>query len=126
MATNTIPPLHLVTERQADRTFVHCAGQVDADTWSEFSATVRLLLAEGKPIRVDLAHVTRVDSTGIGALVGIWTAAKRRNCDLKYTDPGERLREIVRTTGLLGMIEGHEAEGRRLDAALGRTVLTDE
>ncbi len=119
MATNKIPALHLETERQAEMTFVHCTGQVDIETWTEFSVTIRALIPEGKPIRVDLANVTRVDSTGIGAFVGIWTAARRRNCDLKYIHPSDRIKDIIRISALLGMLEGHEAEERQLDVALG-------
>lgn len=119
MATNKISALQVETERQAELTFVHCTGQVDIDTWTELSVTVRALIPEGKPIRVDLAHVTRLDSTGIGAFVGIWTAARRRNCDLTYINPSDRIKDVIRITGLLGMLEGHEAEERKLAVPLG-------
>jgi anti-sigma B factor antagonist len=118
MAADKIPELHVETERLEKVTFVRCAGQVDLDTWNQFSAKIRALIPEGKPIRVDLADVTRVDSTGIGALVGIWTAAKRRNCDLKYINPSRRIEDVIRISALLGMLEGHEAEERQLSAAL--------
>jgi anti-anti-sigma factor len=98
-------------------TFVHCTGQVDLDTWNELSTRIRALIPEGKPIRVDLANITRVDSTGIGALVGVWAAAKRRNCDLRYISPSKQIEDVFRITALLGMLEGHEAEERQLSAA---------
>ena len=119
MTADKIPELHMETERQEKVTFVHCTGQVDVETWSEFSVVARALISEGKPIRVNLANVTRVDSTGIGALVGIWTAAKRRNCDLKYINASKRIEDVVRVSALLGMLEGHEAKERQLSAALG-------
>ncbi len=119
MVTDTTPELHVETERQEKVTFVHCRGQVDLETWNEFSAPVRALLSEGKPIRVDLANVTRLDSTGIGALVGVWTAAKRKNCDLIYINPSKRIEDVLRMTGLRGMLEGHGTEGPKLGAALG-------
>jgi anti-anti-sigma factor len=119
MATNKTPRLQVEAERQAARTVVHCTGQVDIDTWSEFSTTIRALIPEGKPIRVDLAKITRADSTGIGAFVGVWTAARRRNCDLKYINPNKRIEDVIGITGLLGMFEGREAEEQRLGASLG-------
>ena len=57
------------TERQPDKIIVHCTGKVNLQSWTQFSRTVRGLLAEHKPIRVDLANVLQVDSTGIGAFV---------------------------------------------------------
>ena len=119
MATDKIPELHVETERHENVTLVHCTGQVDLATWNEFSTKIRALIAEGKSIRVDLANVTRVDSTGIGALVGIWTAAKRRNCDLKYINPSKRIEDVMRITALLGLLEGHESEERQMSAAPG-------
>ena len=117
---STIPALHVETEKQEKMTLVRCAGQVDVETWSEFSARVREHIAEGRPIRVDLANVIRVDSTGIGALVGVWTAAKRRNCDLKYINPSKRVEDVIRLSALMGMIEGQEEEERHLDAFLAK------
>ncbi len=119
MPTNTILALSIGTERQPAITVVHCTGQVDVDSWAEFSKTIRALIPEGKPIRVDLANVTRVDSTGIGAFVAIWTAAKRRNCDLKYINPNKHVGDVIRFTGLLGLLEGREVEERQLIIALG-------
>ena len=119
MVVNKIPELQLETERREEATFVHCSGQLDLETWNEFSGKIRALIADGKSIRVDLTNVVRLDSTGIGALVGLWTAAKRRNCDLKYTNPNRRIEDVIRLTGLRGMLEGHEAEESQLNAALG-------
>jgi anti-anti-sigma factor len=119
MATETHPALRVEVDKQAEITIVRCTGQVDVDSWPEFSATIRALIPEGKPIRVDLANVTRVDSTGIGAFVAVWTAAKRRNCDLKYRNPNEHVGDVIRITALVGMLEGREADERQLTTALG-------
>lgn len=119
MPTNKMLALSIETERQPAITVVHCTGQVDIDCWSQFSTTIRALIPEGKPIRIDLANVTRVDSTGIGAFVAIWTAAKRRNCDLKYINPNKHIEDVIGFTGLLGMLEGREAEERQMTMALG-------
>ena len=118
MATNKVDTLHVETDRQAAMTVVHCIGQVDIDSWSEFSAAVRALIPEGKPIRVDLTNVTRLDSTGIGAFVSVWASARRRGCDLKYINPNKRVEDVIRITGLLGMLEGKDTQERQLGAAL--------
>jgi len=117
METTQSVKLQLETERQATTTVVHCTGIVAVGTLARFSECVRALIAERKPIRVDLANVTRVDSTGIGAFVAVWTAAKRRECDLKYINPNKDVEDLMRISALLGMLEGHEVEERQLSAA---------
>ncbi len=119
MATEGTPALRVEVDKQVATTIVYCTGQVDVDSWPEFSATIRAIIPEGKPIRVDLANVARVDSTGIGALVAVWTAAKRRNCDLKYRNPNQHVEDVIRITSLVGMLEGREADERQLTMALG-------
>jgi anti-sigma B factor antagonist len=120
METTEIPKLQMETERQATTTVVHCTGEVAVGTLAEFSECIRALFADGKPIRVDLANITRVDSTGVGAFVAVWAAAKRRNCDLKYTNPNAGIEDVIRVSALLGMLEGHEAEEQQLNAAFSR------
>ena len=118
MVTATeIARLQLDTERQPTMTVVHCTGDIAVGTLSRFSEHIRALIAERKPIRVDLANVTRVDSTGIGAFVAVWTAAKRRNCELKYINPSTSIEEVMSVSALLGMLEGHAEEERQLNAA---------
>ncbi len=122
MAEKETPALQVKIERQPSSTIVHCIGRIDIDSWARLSVLVRELIPlvpDGRPIRVDLAKVTRLDSTGIGALVGLWTAAKRRNCDLKYANLSGRIEDAVRVTGLLGMLEEHPAQEGKLRGALG-------
>ena len=85
---------------------MHCTGSIVTDTWTEFSTRVRELLSEGKPIRVDLKNVIQVDSIGIGAFVSVWASARRCSCDLKFINPNQRVRDVVRITKLHDMFEG--------------------
>lgn len=73
---NASPVLQIEIEGQPDKIIVHCTGKVNLESWTLFSRTVRGLIAEQKPIRVDLANVLQVDSTGIGAFVSVWASAK--------------------------------------------------
>lgn len=97
--------LQIRIERQPYKTIVHCTGRIVMDTWTEFSATVRELLSEGKPIRVDLRNVEQVDSIGIGSFVSVWASAKRCSCDLKFIHPNPRVQDVIAITKLHDMFE---------------------
>ena len=117
MAPTKVCDLNMDIERQAAMTIVRCVGQVDVHSLAKFSEAIRGLVDEGKPVRVDLKIVRRVDSSGIGAFVALWTAAHRKNCDLKYINPSKQVEETLRITALLGMVEGHDAEEQQLATA---------
>lgn len=102
---NGSPVLQMDVERQPDKVIVHCTGKVNLDSWTLFSRTVRGLIAEQKPIRVDLANVILVDSTGIGAFVSVWASAKGGGGDLKFINPNKRVQDVVEITKLHDMFE---------------------
>jgi anti-anti-sigma factor len=104
MTVNTVPLLQVQIERQPEVTIVHCTGKVLLDNVTEFSV-VRQLIPEGKPIRVDLANVTQVDSTGIGTFVSVWAAAKKNGSNLTFFNPNKAIEDIVEITKLHHMFE---------------------
>jgi anti-anti-sigma factor len=93
------------TERLPDKIIVHCTGKVNLESWTYFSKVVRGLIAERKPIRVDLANVVLVDSTGIGTFVSVWASAKGSGGDLKFINPNKRVQDVVEITKLHDMFE---------------------
>ena len=109
MITTATPVLQLEVERRPAMTLVHCAGKVIIESYNHFSKTVRSLITEGKPIQVDLAKVTQVDSVGVGTFVSVWASAKNVGCDLQFINPSpevEELFEITRLNELLGAAVG--------------------
>lgn len=100
------PILHMETERERDMIVVRCAGRVVIESWALFSTTVREVVNEGKPVRVDLSEVIHVDSTGIGAFVSVWASAKKNGCDLKFINPNKRMQDVVIITKLHDMFDG--------------------
>ena len=105
MATTATPVLQLEVEKQPAMTLVHCAGKVIIESCNHFSTTVRPLISEGKPIRVDLGKVTQVDSVGIGTFVGLWASAKNNGCDLKFVNPSPQVQDLVEITRLYDLFE---------------------
>jgi len=105
MATNAAPVLQLEIEKQPAMTLVHCAGRVIIESCTLFSTTLRPLIAEGKPIRIDLSKVKLVDSVGMGTFVSVWTSAKNGGCDLRFTNPSPQVQDLVAITRLHDLFE---------------------
>lgn len=111
MITQTLsaPGLKLELEERADETIVHCSGTITAESAEIFQDEIRGRLipdSRGKGVAVncrivlDLSNVSYVDSSGLGALVAVWTAGQRRSCDLEITNLSPRVDRLVSMTKL--------------------------
>jgi hypothetical protein len=49
---------------------------------------------------LDLSNVTHVDSTGLGTLLGLWTAAQKKGYDLEIANLDPRVEKLVEITKL--------------------------
>jgi len=108
MATSPFaaPGLKLDREEKTDETIVHCTGRINAENSEAFQKEIQGLIpssrghADAVTVRIvlDLTNVTHVDSTGLGALLGAWTAAQRKGCDLEIANLNP-LAAKLRTTG---------------------------
>ena len=110
MATQPLTPrgLRLQLEEKANETIVHCTGRVNAENSEVFQREIRSLIPESGSqtaainhrIVLDLSNVTHVDSIGLGALLGAWTAAQRKGCDLELANLNPRVEKLVEITKL--------------------------
>jgi len=76
--------LHLSTHTSGDVVIVDCTGKI---AYCEEAAFLRGyvtgLLNQHHNIVLDLSGVTRIDSNGIGTMVGLWTLARNSGGELK-------------------------------------------
>jgi anti-anti-sigma factor len=107
MATHPLTPpgLKLQLEERANETIVHCAGKITAENSEMFQREIRGLIESRLPgityrIVLDLSNVTHVDSAGMGALLGAWTSAQRKGCDLEIANLNPRVEKLVEITRL--------------------------
>jgi anti-sigma B factor antagonist len=102
MATNPFPvsALSMATDRTPAEIVVHCTGKIRSDTIQELKATVKPLLSETKTVLLDLTKVTYLDSSGLGAIVGLYISAKVVKSRLKVINLNEHLKEIFSITRL--------------------------
>ena len=105
---NPVSDLNLETVKSPEETIVHCSGKIVSGTSAQLQTLVRSLIPETKCVVIDLTDVSYLDSSGLGAIVGLYVSAKSRNCRLKLINLNQRLQQLFRLTKLASIFEGHE------------------
>ena len=82
---------------------VHCHGQLVSELSDTFYSKIRPIIPGSKRIVLDLADVTRMDSMGLGTLVGLYTSARAAGCEMQLLHVGKRIRELLGLTNLLSV-----------------------
>ncbi len=105
---NPVAQLNLETINTPDETIVHCYGRITSATSEQLQVTVRSFIPTTKCVVLDLTDVSYMDSSGLGAVIGLYVSAKRQHCELKLINLNRRLRELFRLTKLASVFAGHE------------------
>jgi anti-anti-sigma factor len=63
------------------------------------------LLNKTRHIVLDLTDVTRIDSAGLGTLVGFFVLARKVGTEVKLASPGNHANEVLRITRLEAVFE---------------------
>ena len=103
MATNPIPrvpELTLHVETAAGECTFHCAGRIVSDTVESLKSEVKPAITRFQTVVLDLTDVNYMDSSGLGAIVGLYVSAKTSNCQLKLINLNQRLNELFSLTRL--------------------------
>lgn len=95
-------PLELTLSKVDSTTIAHLKGTIVAGNDKELlvGKAQELLDAGETRIILDLGQVSYVDSTGIGALVRIHTAAQRMNASIKLLNLTKRIHDVLSITRL--------------------------
>ncbi len=102
------PSLTLETTSKPSETVIRCNGRIVSGTVEDLQAAVRGLVPEKKPIVLDLTSTSFLDSSGLGALVGLYVSCKRGGAPLKLINLTPRLKDLFTMTGLAPIFEGHD------------------
>ena len=104
MPTKTDPvSLTIEVERKGEQCIVHCRGRLVSCVCSFFVKKVHGLIPGSKLIVLDFTDLECVDSMGLGALVRVYVACKRSGCELRLINLGQRVKEMLGLTNLLGI-----------------------
>jgi anti-sigma B factor antagonist len=83
-------------------TTIKCHGKLVMDNADEIKALVKPLLPLGGRIVIDLGDLNYLDSSGLGALVGLKASAIRQGlCILEFVNMTPRVLELLRITKLM-------------------------
>jgi anti-anti-sigma factor len=106
MTTTPEALFHYDIEKSQDEsigpiTVVICHGRVVSETAAQLKEVVKPLIPLGGRIVLDLSDVSYMDSSGLGALVGLKVSALREGyCRLELRNLSPRVKELLRLSNL--------------------------
>jgi anti-sigma B factor antagonist len=103
-----VPELSLETEKTPTETVIRCSGKIISSTSDSLKAAARSAMTDSKTVVLDFTQVNYLDSSGLGAIVGLYVSAKREGCKLKLINLSQRVKELFSITRLAPLFEGHE------------------
>ena len=88
-------------EKDGYDTTIKCHGKIISQTTNEVKELVKPLITRGGRIVLDFADVTQVDSSGLGALVGLKISAVNTGfCTLELQNLSQRVQDLLKLTKL--------------------------
>ena len=88
-------------ELGVDVTTIHCHGRLTNANASEIKEVVKPLIGHGGHIVIDLADLNYLDSSGLGALVGLKVSALHTGlCRLELANLTPRVKELLSLANL--------------------------
>jgi anti-anti-sigma factor len=106
MTTTPEAVFHYEVQKSADEgtgptTTIVCHGRVTSETSGQLKEVVKPLIPSGGDIALDLTDVSYMDSSGLGALVGLKVSALREGyCTLTLVNLSPRVKELLRLSNL--------------------------
>jgi anti-sigma B factor antagonist len=96
---------------------LHVSGRITlGDGEGVLKEAVTNLLKQGRAnLLLNMAEVSYVDSSGLGALVGSSLAARRQGGAVKLLNPSRRLHDLLSMSRLLQVIEVCDSEAQALE-----------
>jgi anti-sigma B factor antagonist len=95
-------------------TVVVCRGKLMAENADVLKREVKGRIPDKRRIVLDLSELTRMDSSGLGAIVSIYVSAKAGGCELQLVNLNKQIRELMRLTNLLSVFEACGPLGIRM------------
>src|ERR1700722_12594527 len=93
---------------------VRCDGQLLLETSDFLKREVKSRIPEKGRMVLDLSEVTRMDSSGLGAVVGLYLSARGRSCDFDVINLNKQIRDLFAISNLLSVFETCGRQGMRM------------
>ena len=105
--------LRLQTHHRSDATIIQCAGNLTLEHAEALKSLVKTVIPHSKRIVLDLKEVNRMDSAGLGAVVGLYISARKARCDFLLINYNNSIRDLLGITHLLSVFETCAQTGMR-------------
>ncbi len=102
------------TETRDDAVVVHCSGRLTSEHSGALKTHVKGVFPDAKRIVLDLRELNRMDSSGLGAIVGLYVSAKKENREFLLINYNSAIRDLFGVTNVLSMFEDCARTGMRL------------
>ncbi|HUA22345.1 MAG TPA: STAS domain-containing protein [Bryobacteraceae bacterium] len=99
------PVLTLQLHTEGEAKIVQCSGKLVAGVTDALRAEVKSLIPNTKRIILDLTALEKMDSMGLGTLVGLYVSAKTAGCSLVLVNLSQRIRQMMRITNVWSVLE---------------------
>lgn len=105
--------LKLQTIARDDATVIQCSGALISANAATLKDYVKEAIPRARKIVLDLKEVSRMDSVGLGAVVGLYVSARKAKCELALVNYNKSIKELLGITNLLSVFEDFARTGVR-------------
>jgi anti-anti-sigma factor len=95
-------------------TVLRCQGMLTLESSNFLKAEVKSRIPEKGRLVLDLSDVSRMDSSGLGAIVGLYLSAKSKDCDFELINLNQQIRKLFAISNLLSIFETTGRQGMRM------------
>ena len=103
-----------VISRTEESTVIQCKGKLLAENAGLLKTQVKSLIPDQIRIVLDLTDLVRMDSAGLGVLVGLYFSARNGRSSLQLINLSKPLRDLLGITNLLSVFEDCGRYGTRM------------
>ena len=97
-----------------DAIVVQCCGTLVIENSDFLKREVRSRIPDKGRMTLDLTALTRMDSSGLGAIVGLYLSARGRGCDFDLINLNKQIRDLLSISNLLSVFETCGRQGIRM------------
>jgi len=108
-------PLKLHTYPKENSIVVECSGKLLSNVSGVFHSEIKALFPQTKCIVLDLTNLVQMDSSGLGAIAGLYIAGKSAGVQIQLINLSKRVRELLSLTHMLALFEPVGEHSIRID-----------
>jgi len=99
-------------KEEGDCTILECFGRLTSENVPLLKEAMREACAKKGRIVLDLKEVPMMDSSGLGAVVGLHVSARTRGCKLEVVNASKQILDLFSMTNVLSLFEATGRCGR--------------